>query len=610
MKKAAGTALLLTLLAILAGSASAGDAGRESLFSIGAGARPVGMGGGFTSIADDGWAVYYNPAALPGLEYHQVSFMHTDLFEGTIYDCASWAYPVAGVGGFGVGYMRIGTGDITRTRNFVDVGEFDYSTSQFLFSYGRELEGGFSAGFSLKIVNQSIDNMSDYGAGLDMGLRSRISKHVFAGMMVRDMIPATIKLQSTEEHMPTSLVVGLGCRSLEVFSRAKLSGSFEVDKVESRRVKIHTGLEAVFNDAYALRAGFDRDNLTLGLGFVHHRLKVDYAYKVMDYIEDSHRFSLSLLIGSSVTEQLRRREAEAQKVGTALLEDERHNKLKLFRETADAFYNQFRLDSALVYYYRALAFDESNREIIGTIAAIKNALEVQQEQRKKLEQTQTEMENMKQNFYQQATRLFGRRHYSAALDILQLIYDIDSSDLQARTLEKEIRDAVAGEIVANLESGRKAEKEGRYLEAIEDYNRVLELDPSNVEMQQAKRRLGANLDVAQQLNTGIELYRASRYDEARKHFAAVLSVNPDEPVALEYMRRIDKFLAEPTSLEDLQKDKEYWQLYLEGLRHMRNKEYQEAVDVWEKVLEAYPNNQSTRDNLEQARLRLQSEKSK
>jgi cytochrome c-type biogenesis protein CcmH/NrfG len=42
---------------------------------------------------------------------------------------------------------------------------------------------------------------------------------------------------------------------------------------------------------------------------------------------------------------------------------------------------------------------------------------------------------------------------------------------------------------------------------------------------------------------------------------------------------------------------------------MRNKDYQKAIDAWEQVLEVYPNNANTLNNLEQARLRLQSEQS-
>ena len=42
---------------------------------------------------------------------------------------------------------------------------------------------------------------------------------------------------------------------------------------------------------------------------------------------------------------------------------------------------------------------------------------------------------------------------------------------------------------------------------------------------------------------------------------------------------------------------------------MRNKEYEKAIEAWEKVLQFYPNNSSTLDNLEQARLRLKSQES-
>jgi len=95
-----------------------------------------------------------------------------------------------------------------------------------------------------------------------------------------------------------------------------------------------------------------------------------------------------------------------------------------------------------------------------------------------------------------------------------------------------------------------------------------------------------------------------------KRFQAVLDVDPDDPVALEYMEKLTPAADEVSTLEDLQKNKTIWQFYLDGLRFMRNKEYEKAIEAWQKVLKAYPDNLDTRNNLEQARLRLKSEESK
>src|SRR5476649_696365 len=50
------------------------------------GARPVGMGGAFTAIADDSNAPLYNPAGLVQVQWNEVSAMYSRLFSGlTLY---------------------------------------------------------------------------------------------------------------------------------------------------------------------------------------------------------------------------------------------------------------------------------------------------------------------------------------------------------------------------------------------------------------------------------------------------------------------------------------------------------------------------------------------
>jgi hypothetical protein len=111
-----GIVVMSAALLVLLGSslsALADDAGQETPFvSLGVGARSLGMGGGFTALADDATSIHYNPAGLASLEYQEFAFMHSLLMEGSIYDFAAWAYPINENHGFGAGIMRIGTDDI------------------------------------------------------------------------------------------------------------------------------------------------------------------------------------------------------------------------------------------------------------------------------------------------------------------------------------------------------------------------------------------------------------------------------------------------------------------------------------------------------------------
>jgi len=599
--------LVIAAILLTAGGAQAGDAGQESPFIVGAGARALGMGGGFVSVADDASSVYYNPAGLPRLEYQELSAMHMSLMEGTMYDYAAWAYPTPSLGGFGLAFMRLGTDDIIRREGFVETGTFGYSYSQFLVSYGRRLRGHLSAGLTLKMLYQSLDIYSDWGVGLDFGMIAEPVKHLSIGLTVRDMIPATLELNTAEETLPITVVAGLALHDLALTDRIGGTVSIDLEKTENRDVRVHTGAEMVFDRAYVLRAGYDRDNLSFGAGFQHDRFKFDYAYKVLDYIDDSHRFSISYQIGTSVSEQTRIDEMEEERRGSELLAHERQRQLLANKDKADEFYHQYRLDSALTYYQRALAFDEDNQEIIGTIAAIENVRRIQRDQEQLLRERQYEFGVMIQTYLDQAELFYAKAYYPAALDMLQLVFEIDPNHFAARRLKDDIDDAMQESVAASLKVGSEAVMQGDQVRAIEAYQHVLYLDPDNAEAIKGKQDVAINLDIARHLNVGIDLFKAGRYAEARKQFQLVLSANRTEPVAREYMDRIEAALAHPPTLEKIQRDSDIWQLYLDGLRHMRNQDYQKAIDVWEQVLDAYPGNENTLNNIEQARLRLMSQ---
>ena len=602
--------IIILLITLSACTIIAGDAGQESPFTVGAGARALGMGGGFTSIANDASLIYYNPAGLPNLNFQQFSLMHVDLFEGTTYNFAGWVYPDMKLGGFGIGFFRIGTDDIIKRSNFSNSGTFDYSNSQFVISYGRNIRPEFSMGLSFKIVNQTLDSLSDYGIGIDLGLNGKINKYLNAGLILRDIIPPELELSTNSEIIPITISGGLGLISYPVVDDIKLNSSFELEKIENRNLKIHTGAEIILSNKYSLRSGYDRDNFAFGAGIVLDRFTLDYSYKVLDYIDDSHRFTFSFLIGSSIEDKRRVEEQIIANIGSELLEEERYSQFEFYKEKADDYHRRFMLDSASAYYQRALAFEDSNTEIIGIIAGIERSIKIQRETEQQLEIRQSEINLTQVTILAQAHNFFEKNHYNAALDMLQLILDVNPSYIEAILLQEKINNTIRTKLNIELQKAISAEQAGDNLTALTSYSRILEIDAENKEAHEALSRIASEMNIAQQLNAGIKLYNSNKKLNAKKTFEAVLTIDRKNPIAIEYLKKLNLTEVKPTTLEDLQHNKEVWQLYLDGLRYMRNKEYQKAIDAWNKVLKDYPNNINTLNNLEQALLRLDSEKNK
>ena len=87
--------------------------------------------------------------------------------------------------------------------------------------------------------------------------------------------------------MPVTLAGGLALNRAPLSGAVALSAALDVEKIEARKARVHAGAELLFVDKYAIRGGYDRDNFTMGAGLAYGRIKIDYAYKFLEYIEDS-----------------------------------------------------------------------------------------------------------------------------------------------------------------------------------------------------------------------------------------------------------------------------------------------------------------------------------
>ena len=85
----------------------------ESFLRLGVGARALGFGGTFISLADDGTAVYWNPAGLGQIQKPQVTLNHAYLFKTLAeHDFVNAAIPLNSKTVIGMTWVRLDVDNI------------------------------------------------------------------------------------------------------------------------------------------------------------------------------------------------------------------------------------------------------------------------------------------------------------------------------------------------------------------------------------------------------------------------------------------------------------------------------------------------------------------
>jgi hypothetical protein len=279
-------------LLLVAGSASANFIETE------VGARAMGMGGAFTAVADDVTALHWNPAGLAGLPGVQFFGMRTSVYsvEGLSEDAALVSYGM-GTRGFALGWMRTGAQDL-------------YNEDTLVAGYGTETPiDGLAAGVAVKRFsvaapgyeyyndpNFNADGDAAYTG--DLGLLYRSGKWS-AGGTVRNIGSPELQLISTThdpDPVPSEFRLG-GSYVFRDVMRMSLEWRAPTDAPAfyDHQYTLNLGTEVWFYDAFALRAGMNRDRITAGLGMRTKHVELDVALLSERRIGSLYRLSATFL---------------------------------------------------------------------------------------------------------------------------------------------------------------------------------------------------------------------------------------------------------------------------------------------------------------------------
>lgn len=267
-------------------------------------ARAAAMGDAYTAIANDAYAIFYNPAGLTNVQSFEYGFGLTNWMVGSKLMSAALAHPF-GRGVLGVSFISFAPPDFEETTiidpegtgRMVHVGDLAFAAA-----YAVSLTDRLSFGFKMQYVEETIDRDKANGWLVDF------STYYYTGF--RDLVIAMamknfgpdVKYLAEKFKLPLYFNINTAISAIgHEGSPIQLVVSTESAFVTDYRDRYHVGTELWLLDKLALRGGYkfnyDTEDYTFGIGFRmrfgQRKVTLDIAYSnFSSYFDAPLRFSL------------------------------------------------------------------------------------------------------------------------------------------------------------------------------------------------------------------------------------------------------------------------------------------------------------------------------
>lgn len=296
---------------------NAGSAGTASgqFLKIAAGARGAAMGEAYSALADDAFALDWNPAGLINIRTSSLALMHAPYLAGTYADFFAYAETAGEMGSWGVSVKYMNYGKINRTDssglaldNFtpydvaVNVGFACYITG-----FNKTPEERFVLGATGKFVKSKVlsdDNTVSADIGLNMPY---LFDNNFRVSLTAQNIMGTLRYDKEAAALP--LILRLG-------TLTQISGYFNMtgDIIAARdglpflAMGAEVKLPVRYDTDAFLRAGFNTRaigdlggarNVSFGGGARYRDYQLDYSFSPFGDLGSVHRISATITFGES-----------------------------------------------------------------------------------------------------------------------------------------------------------------------------------------------------------------------------------------------------------------------------------------------------------------------
>lgn len=327
--------LLLSADSIYAGGGNRTGTGGAAQLLVPVGTRGIAMGGANIADATGIEALFWNPAGVANMNNSAtLAFSHMSYIAdiGVEYGAVSANFEGFGVLSFSVKSMGIGDIPVTTTTSPDGTGQV-YTPQELVagITFSKQLTDKIAVGFTTNLVTEKIDQVSASGVSFNVGVSYRdladISGLSF-GLVLNNFGPqmqfggpgllqvATVTdnhrppsyllTESAPFNLPTNFQLGLAYKpKLDELNSVEIGAVFQNNNYSNDEYRI--GLEYGYNNLLFLRGGYSvsaEDNANYIYGFsagvgINYDLggldiKVDYAYRSVQYFDGNHIFGVSL----------------------------------------------------------------------------------------------------------------------------------------------------------------------------------------------------------------------------------------------------------------------------------------------------------------------------
>jgi hypothetical protein len=427
MRRSALTFLFvhLALASNLAAQGSAGQAGEFLRFGVGA--KALGLGRAFTSIADDASAPYWNPSGLSSLARNGGSFMfmHMPLREGASFNylaaglplrlffvASETSHPIINVVqefNFGVGVLwhslgefefynndgSVATGSENSVRQTAVYLSFSYPLHTLLKPLSARtgwlgfLKGDLDFGLTTKLVRQNLFGEHGAATSFDLGWRYRHQSGIFQlGFTLRDLNQPAISYNDhlAEDDIPSHGVLGFSMRPpFGPLRGLWLSFDYAVIQPAGRerdyRFGVEYDLSFVRSDLplkLRLGANSNYESLTIGINFSPEIIwgqdwlpYADWAYANdrSGFDATGPRYSISIDRNPFTAQYWYQKAMIEYRAAANLFELNANDKLRRYLKNAEAAKNS----GSRAYRYEA-ALRGADLEFLASVAEMENGI--------------------------------------------------------------------------------------------------------------------------------------------------------------------------------------------------------------------------------------------